>query len=238
MIESEVETIEEIKQLHLGIMTNKELAEWFVIKEKSFRDTRAKKLEQLKEYAEFENMRGKVNITKIINPIYTKGSKNFKLIKEKTKEQWSKTGLDTCKLVSDKIKEKYGGELTVSDTTLYTYTCTSKRELWGKCFVSKGELGRCKYELCKQINNECIPFTAEETEIKNKLLKKYFGDTEEKTLFIADMIDNGEITEEEAWKVFAEIVKIDRNWLEFKAELEEAINCIVVRATRIENFAF
>ena len=59
------ETIEEIKQLKKGIMTNKELADWFRIKEKSFRDTRAKKLEILKEYAEFENLRGKVNILKI-----------------------------------------------------------------------------------------------------------------------------------------------------------------------------
>ena len=75
---------EELKQLHLGIMTNKELAEWFGMdKEKSFRSTRAKKLEILKEYAEFENLRGKVNITKIIKPIYTKGSKNYELIKEK-----------------------------------------------------------------------------------------------------------------------------------------------------------
>lgn len=234
-----METIEEIKQLHLGIMTNKELAEWFGLKkEKSFRDTRAKKLEQLKEYAEFENMRGKVNITKIIKPIYTKGSKNYKLIKEKTQEQWNKTGLDTCRLVADKIKEKYGENLTVSDTTLYTYTCTSKRELWGKCFVSAGELGKCEYELCKQINNECIPFTAEETEIKNKLLKKYFGNAEEKSLFIADMIENGEITKEEAWKVYEEMTKVNKNWLEFKAELEEAINCIIVRATRVETLAF
>ena len=53
-------------------MTNKELADWFRIKEKSFRDTRAKKLEILKEYAEFENLRGKVNILKISREIIEK----------------------------------------------------------------------------------------------------------------------------------------------------------------------
>lgn len=143
------ETIEEIKQLKKGIMTNKELADWFRIKEKSFRDTRAKKLEILKEYAEFENLRGKVNILKIKKPIYTKGSENYKLIKEKTIEQWSSTGLDTCKLVAEKIKKNYKAKLTVSDTTLYSYTCNSKRELWGKAF-GEGEIGYCVYELCME----------------------------------------------------------------------------------------
>ena len=37
-------------ELKLGIMTNKELAEWFGMKEHSFRTAKQKKLEELKEY--------------------------------------------------------------------------------------------------------------------------------------------------------------------------------------------
>lgn len=231
------ETIEEIKKLKKGIMTNKELADWFRIKEKSFRDTRAKKLEILKEYAEFENLRGKVNILKIKKPIYTKGSENYKLIKEKTIEQWSSTGLDTCKLVAEKIKKNYKTKLTVSDTTLYSYTCYSKRELWGKAF-GEGEIGYCVYELCKEVNNECIPFTPEEMEIKSNLLKKYFGSADEKIVFVKNMVDNQEIKEEEGWEILNEILEIDKNYWEFKSELELKIGYPVVRATRVSTSAF
>ena len=59
------------RELHIGIMTNQELADWFGIKEKSLRSCRKRKLQELKEYADFENLRGKVNITKILKSIYT-----------------------------------------------------------------------------------------------------------------------------------------------------------------------
>lgn len=218
-------------------MTNKELAEWFGIKEKSFRDTRAKKLEILKEYAEFENLRGKVNILKIKKPIYTKGSENYKLIKEKTVEQWNTTGLDTCSLVAEKIKKNYNDKLFISDTTLYSYTCNSKRELWGKAYGS-GEIGHCIYELCKEINNECIPFTEEEKNIKSKLLKKYFGNADEKLFFITDMVKKGEIEQEEVGKTLEDMMNLDNNYMAFKTELEMIIGHTVVRATRVTTSAF
>lgn len=221
-------------------MTNQELAEWFGILEKSLRSTRVKKLEILQEYAEFENMRGKVNITKIIKPVYSK-NKNYNFIKEKTQEQWNETGLDTCKLVSEKIKNKYSEYKEVQalkDSTRYTYVCQSKRENWGKAFLTEGELGHCVYELSKEIDGECIEFTEEEKEIKNKLLKKYFGNAEEKCVFIQDMLNNGEITTEEVGEVLQDIMNLDKNYMLFKNELEEILGAKVVRATRVETNVF
>lgn len=228
-------------ELKLGIMTNKELAEWFGgIQEKSFRSTRAKKLKILEEYAEFEDMRGKINITKVIKPIYIK-NKNYKFIKEKTLEQWSNTGLDTCKTVSNKINEKYYNRKEIqnlADSTRYTYVCQSKREYWGKAFGTYGEIGHCIYELCKQIDGECIELTEEEKKIKNKLLTKYFGNTDEKLVFIKDMLDSGEITKEEVGEVLEEMTGLEKNYLLFKKELEKTIKAKVVRATRVETNAF
>lgn len=225
-------------ELKIGIMTNQEMAEWFGIKEKSFRTTRQKKLEELKEYAIFEDMRGKVNIKQIIKKVYTKGSRDFKLIKEKTREQWNESGLDTCRLVAAKIAKKYRQELKVSDNTLYNYTCISKRELWGKTFGAGGEIGHCVSELCKVIDNVCIEFTEEENKIKKSLIKKHFGNLDEKVLFIKDLLENEEITKEESWELLEDIAKLDSNYWLFKLELQEKIGCKITTATRITTSAF
>lgn len=231
--------LEIITELHLGIMTNQELADWFGIKEKSLRSCKKRKLQELKGYADFEKLRGKVNITKIFKSVYTKGSESYNFVKRKTFEQWSNTGLDTCRLVADKIKKRYETELNIKETTLYTYTSESKRELWGKAYSSTGgEKGFCIYELCKQVNNRCIEFSEEEQAIKQKLLNKYFGKADEKIIYIRDMIENGEITEEESWQELKEIINLDNSYLSFKIELESLIGCKVVRATRVTTKAF
>ena len=223
-------------------MTNKELAEWFGgIQEKSFRDTRAKKLKILEEYAEFENMRGKINITKIIKPIYIK-KKNYYFIKEKTLEQWSDTGLDTCKLVANKISEKYYNNKEIKeleDSTKYTYVSKSKREFWGKAFTTEGKLGRCEYVMCKEIDGKCIEFTEEEKKIKQELLNKYYGnDVSEKLVFIRDMLDSKEITEEECWQELEKMTNMKNRYNNYRKELEKRIGAKVVRATRVETNAF
>lgn len=225
-------------------MTNQELADWFGILEKSFRSTRAKKLETLKEYAEFENLRGKVNIIKVIKPIYQKrnGGKNYNFIKEKTKEQWSETGLDTCKLVADKIKKKYKDTEEIKalkETTIYSYTTNSKKEYWGIAFKDNGEIGRCVYEMCKEINGKCIEFTEEEKKIKNKIQQKYFGnEVSEKLIFIKDMLENKEITEEECWQELEKIANIENRYWNYRNELEKVFNCKITRATRVTTNAF
>ena len=60
-------------ELKLGKMSTKELAEWFGISYGAFRNSKEKKLEELKGFASFEEVYGGVNITQIINPIYMTG---------------------------------------------------------------------------------------------------------------------------------------------------------------------
>lgn len=226
-------------ELRKGIMTNRELAEWFGIKEKSFRNARPKKLEILKNYAEFEEMRGKVNIIKIISAEFRKGSENYKIIKEKTKEQWDNSGLDTCRLVANKIKELCIKELNVADSTLYIYTCQSKRDLWGKVNSrQEGELGFCEGEFCKIVAGKCVVLNEEEKKIKDLLLKKHFGKAEEKIAITQGLIATGEISKEEGAEMMVEMLKTTHSsYYEFMTELRTLTNSEIVIGTRITNNA-
>ena len=49
------------------------------------------------------------------------------------------------------------------------------------------------------------------------------------------MIRRGEITEEEAWGVFSDMMNLDYGFMNFKIEMEEAIGYPIVRVTEIED---
>ena len=67
-------------KLHLGKMTNKELADWFGIKIETMNRHKKKKLEELKNYAFFEEVRGGVEITGIIKETYNKKDNQIRQI--------------------------------------------------------------------------------------------------------------------------------------------------------------
>ena len=56
--------------LHLGKYTNKELAEWFNIKAETFSRYKKKKLEELKTFADFDEIYGGVYIKTIYTTTY------------------------------------------------------------------------------------------------------------------------------------------------------------------------
>lgn len=227
-------------QLRLGIMTNKELAEWFGIGANSFTNHRKKKLEELRNFAEFEELRGKVNITKIIMPIYTKlGSKAYQRIKDEVDKEWSEDGLDSCSRVSLKIEEKLKNELTIAPGTIYNYTRQSRNELYGVPFQERGSIGSCVYLWCKKtgegINTEYALLTPEEEELKQTLIKKYFGDATEKQIIVKGMVEMGEIRKEEAWSVLEELTGMNNNnFIMFLSELQAKIGCQIVRGTLVD----
>ena len=227
-------------ELKEGIMTNSELAEWFDVALSTFKNTKKQKLEKLKEYAEFEELKGKVKIIEIKDTTFRKGSKNYKIIKEKTKEQWDDSGLDTCQLVANKIRKLAIKELKVENSTLYSYTCRSKRELWGKVNgFADGEIGYCRGEFCKIENDKCIELNEEEVKIKDVLLKKHFGSNDEKLAITQGLISSGEITKEEAAEMLIEMLETTHsNYYAFITELRALTGSKVVIGTRITNNAF
>ena len=218
-------------------MTNAELAEWFGIKPNSFRNTKTQKLEELKRFAEFEVEKTKVRITKIYKSAYVKKkSADYSIVKEEFTQVYNKSKIDTASNVSKKIYRKRKDDLTIKESTTYEYTKAARNELYGKPFVGCGEKGVCRYIWAKLIGEgQYERFNDTEQAIYKRLLVKYFRGTDEKTIFVEDMIRRGEITEEEAWGVFSDMMNLDYGFMNFKIEMEEAVGCPIVRVTEIEN---
>ena len=218
-------------------MTNAELAEWFGIKPNSFRNTKTQKLEELKRFAEFEVEKTKVRITKIYKSVYVKKkSADYSIVKEEFTQVYNKSKIDTASNVSKKIYNKRKNDLTIKESTTYEYTRAARNELYGKPFVGCGEKGVCRYIWAKQIGDgQYERFNETEQAIYKRLLVKYFKGADEKTIFVRDMIKRGEITEEEAWGVYEDMMNLEQGFMNFKIEMEEAIGYPIVRVTEIEN---
>lgn len=217
------------------LMSNNDLAEWFQIKPGSFRNTKAKKLEELKKYAEYEIQGTKVLIVKVIEPKFVK-RKDYSIVKEEFTQVYNKSKIDTASNVSKKIYNKRKSDLTIKESTTYEYTREARNELYGKPFIGKGKLGTCRYIWVKKLDEgKYERFNDEEQAIYKKLLVKYFKNTDDKAIFVNTMVEHGEITEEEAWKTYKEITNFEFSFMNFKAEMEEAVGYPIVRATEIED---
>lgn len=229
------------KQLELKVYTNNQLAEWFGITPSSLSKYKKKKLEELKAFADFEEVgkkQKKIKITYIYQPVYYKqGSQNFKKIQSQVDEVWDESGLDTCKRVSQKIIQNNNYALAIAEGTVYNYTLKSRNVLYGKPFDQKGgKLGRCRYLWCKETENgDLRELTLEEEEIKQKLIKKYFGDATEKQILVQGMVQAGEISKEEAWDVLTEMTNMKGvGFYTFLRELQEKIGCKVIKGTQVD----
>lgn len=229
-----------MKTLTEGKKTKKEIAEWFGVTQATFSKYKEKKLKELEKFAEFYEEKSKIIITKVLCPVYAKqGSNAYTKIKEEVDKTWRKNGLDSCKRVSMEIENKLKNELTVTSNTIYDYTRQSRNELYGIPFVERGKIGSCTYLWVKKIGDGITtvyePLTAEEEKIKQELIKKYFGNADEKQIIVQGMVAKGEITKEQAWDVLTELTNMKgENFYEFLVELQEKVGCQVVRGTMVE----
>ena len=87
-------------ELKLGIMTLAELADWFGISAGAMRNSKAKKLDILKAFADYHFEGRSVYIDKIHIAEYNKA---YDVIKEELPKEWNKSGLDTCSRVGSAI---------------------------------------------------------------------------------------------------------------------------------------
>ena len=73
------------------------------------------------------------------------------------------------------------------------------------------------------------------TYFAEELLKKYFGDSDEKHAIVQAMVEKGEIKKEEAWEVFNDLTGTNTDsFMMFLGELQEKLGCQVVRGTLVE----
>ena len=226
----------EPKVLELGIMTNKELAEWFGIKPKTLSQTKKKKLQELEEYARFDIVKSKVRIKEIYSPIYMKkSSRNYEYYRREVPQEWRINDLDTCSRVAAAI---YKDSLGIAEKTGEYYTATIRNELWGK----PDRLNpNCKHELAKMYRSQdgdksktrYEAFTPEDCEIYQKVFQEYFGDlniaSRERTI-IRDQVKAGQLSKEEAY----DLIMQEAMYPSFLKALSVELGCdFVVRATRV-----
>ncbi len=227
--------------LHKGPMSNKELADWFGVSEKTYSNARTKKLEELKNFADFDVVRGGIFVKEVLNPVYVRNfKKTYDSVLNTVDRVWAKDGLDSCARVSEKVKEKL--QLPLADSTVYDYTRQSRDELYGEPFKGGGKIGSCEYLWCKKLVGEngeveYRRLTPEEEEIKKKLMKKYFGDATEKQILIQGMVEAGEVKKEDAWELLTEWTGMKgKNFMSFLLELQGILGCRIIRGTLVERY--
>ena len=216
-------------ELHLGKMTTKEIAEWFNLSYGGFRNHKAERLEELKTFADFDEIYGGVYIKTIYTPIYNKKESKIREVYKKGFEEL-RSPIDTVSNINNKIFEKYGKELTTlsSPQSGYHYAIEVRNANYGIPFKEVGKLGRCYYLWCKVERKN-------DNELYFVLLKKFFGTDEEKDILIAQMVDSGEITEAEAYRLTREYRGLNNaGFMGFLKKLENEIGAKVVRATKFE----
>jgi hypothetical protein len=229
--------------LTAGKKTNKELAKWFGIRPDTLSKNKVKKLKELENFACFHLEKGKIVIDEVLEPEYSKkGGENYQKVKREIDPTWNANGLDTCSRVAEAIHTKLTLEdkdFTLKETKVYSYTRKGRNELYGAPFGGGGELGKCEYLWCKKTETGYEFLTKEEEQIKQDLIKLYFGDATEKQLLVRDMVDKGELKSEDAFEYLSEITGTtsDRFML-FLGELREKIGCQIVRGTFVEKSAF
>lgn len=224
-----------MEELKLGKVTNQELAEWFNATVNSITKKKQQWLKVLQEYCEFTPVYGGVIITKIYKPFYTKNM-NLKIVQEEFNEVWDKSNLDSCKRVSEEIYEKRQKDFTVAESTIYHQTRQTRDEFYGKPMLGQGSKGTCYYVWCKKNKNGKLEYLSEEEEqIKKKLMEQYFSTADEKTIMVQQMIENNEITEQEAWGYYSELLKLPHNYRAFMTAFKKETGINLIKGTVLEN---
>ena len=219
------------------IYNNKEIAQWFGINPATLSRHRDKYFTILNNFVRYVEVGKRIEILEVYTPEYDKHwNSNYGKVRDKIPEVWNASGLDSSMRVSQEIQHQL--MLPITQGTVYQYTLKGRNELYGKPFGEPGELGRCTYTWCKKIGDgwtaEIVPLTPEEEEIKQNLIRKYFGDVSEKQVIVKAMVESGEISKEEAWDVLEELTNMKGrgNFMGFLAELQEKLDCMVIRGTQ------
>lgn len=240
--------------------SNKEMAEWFDITERSFSKMKTKKLKELEEYAEFETMRGKVKILKLKDPDRITYDNHLTPIKRYVAahflETWDTEGIETASRVAAKLCVAYRKEKGVppekAKERSFLYCVKKERDKhfpmrsreWAKMF---GTVGKCDATVYTRAKNMYESLNDEQAkEFYEEFYKRYKKDKVATAIMqINSRYEKGELQNkerwEEAWKEFNETTGADEQpYVCFLKEMAEKYECDwMISGTKAEEqFAF
>lgn len=202
-------------ELQPGITTNAELAEWFGIKETTFKKRKKEKLKILEEeYCTLEALPdGKINILNVDVPgirYEKKKSKNMELINKKVEEYTlgSKTKCSKGTTMLKRMKEDkaFSSQLTIAESTQLSYIYISMKEQWGIAKTARkvgtiGRLGTREKVLCFYNGEEWEPVSEEDLEFFYSCRKEQSLEDKKEEVEVVSQYAAGKICKDEANKL-------------------------------------
>lgn len=225
-------------ELKLGKMSRLELSQWFGVKPNTYDHSKKKKLEELKIFADFEEVYGGVNIIKIKIPIYAKkGSRAYNIIKNAFSDAWHKSGYDTAARVGTQIwRENLELQNMITETTAKSYAARVRTEFYGRVYKKEiGLLGWCKYAYVVENKwEEAVLLNDEQNKQVTDLIRKIY--TNEQEPLVYEAYQEGSITEKDYeefqkdWKN-----KAGERYNIFIKELSDLLGFYPTKVTKIIN---
>lgn len=236
-------------ELTVGKKNGTDLAKWFGVAAGTFRAHKDSYLEKLKYYADYEiNEQGKVIIKEVYEPYYDT-EKTIEKFNALVPLYWKKNEsmINTAANVGreiywDELENHPDGRIAqLQESTAIAYAGKGRLYNYGSPLQGKeggGVRGYCQYTWAKigpdgQFER---PLTEEEQKIKDNLYQHYFGNVNDKDVFLLDLRERELITDEQLGKLFREYYKNKISFLEFKKILCQTLGFPVDKGTIVYEY--
>ncbi len=189
-----------MRELKLGKISSKELANWFGIAYSTFRNTKAKRLKELEDYCDFELIHGKIEIKEIYFPKYDKGyTKDDEVYLREVKA--SNEYISSIAGIARKLKNFDEDYSDLSVRQIERRMCKAGVRTFGvTSSIEYGEYGSREYVWAIKINNynKYRHLTEKEDEIFSKLILDYYSNKETIDLVKKSLLLDMRFAEEES----------------------------------------
>lgn len=167
-----------MKELKLGKMTSREIAQWMGITYETYRKKTKQRLEQIQNFCEFEQVYGGIIVKEIYIPVYDKG------LNKKDDEKYLKEikscqdGLSTLSGMARKFKQFDEDFKDLSERQIRRRMAASASRLFGKTRGETGIVGIREYIWAIKLDdyNHYRLLAPEEDERFNEIISCLYGD--------------------------------------------------------------
>lgn len=200
-------------ELRLGIMSNYEIDEWMNHSKGYMMNHKARVLKDLAQYADFEVLRGRVDIKNIKEEEYTRNrSKIYKVIKTELPRLIIPGKPWTCAQMGNYFYCKYGAQLGGKDITYER----NVRKVRDEVFPSWRYVQAKLYKGEQAKDNKYVLLTEKEEGRQTEILNEFITERQQK--IIIEMIIQGENFEK-----VQEYFKM--KYLDYKNEMKNELKC-------------